>query len=67
MSEQNEPKLTEPILALFKANLLGTMLTFQNKVTQLLRNSGLDDEIMNLVGERIKQLFDSISAEMKNT
>jgi len=67
MSEQNEPKFTEPNFASFKGNLLGTMLTFQNKVTQPLRKSGLDDERLNLVGERIKQLFDSIAAEMKST
>ncbi len=67
MDEQNSKSPDKPNLAAFEGNLFGAMLDFHKKVMDLLRNSGLDDDKLELVSKRIKQLLADATAEMKRT
>ena len=67
MDEQNSKSPDKPNLAAFEGNLFGAMLDFHKKVMDLLRNSGLDDDKLELVSERIKQLLAGATAEMERT
>jgi len=67
MDEQtNEPR-DKPNLASFEADLFGAIFGFHNKTMTLLRQSSLDDDALDLVADRIKQLLDDATAEMKRT
>ena len=67
MDEQDCNSPDKPNLASFEGNLFGALLDFHKKVMDLLRNSGLDDDKLKLVSERIEQLLADATAEMKRT
>lgn len=57
----------KPPLASVEADLFGAILGFHQKTMTLLRQSSLDDEKINVVGQRIKTLLDNANAEMQRT
>ena len=65
-AQTNEPADKSNLIA-FEGNLLGTLFGFHEKVMDLLRNSGLDDDKLKLVSERIAQLLVDATAEMERT
>jgi hypothetical protein len=56
-----------PDLASFEANVLGALFGFYKKTIALLRQSSLNDEKKKLVGERICQLMEDATEEMKRS
>ena len=56
-----------PDLTAFEGNLFGTLFAFHKNATDLLRNSGLDDDKLTLLSERIEQLLDEAASEVKRT
>ena len=67
MDEQHSNSPDKPNFASFEGNLFGALLGFHKKVMDLLRNSGLDDDKLELVSERIKQLLADATAETERT
>jgi hypothetical protein len=67
MPEQNKEPPAEPNLASIEENLFGVLFEFHTKAMDLLRQSALDDDELNLVADRIKTLLDDITAEIKRT
>ncbi len=67
MDEQNSKSPDKPNLAAFEGNLFGALFGFHKKAMGLLRNSGLDDDKLELVSERIEQLLADATAEMERT
>lgn len=57
----------QPVFASVEADLFGTLFAFHKKTMNLLRESSLDDEKMNVVADRIKALLDAATAELKAT
>ena len=62
MTEQPQPNL-----ASVEADLFGTLFAFHKKAVTLLRESSLDDEKMKVVADRINNLLDNVTAELKRT
>ena len=50
-----------------EADLFGTLFAFHKKAVTLLRESSLDDEKMKVVADRINNLLDNVTAELKRT
>ena len=67
MDEKTFKRQDNPDLASFETYLFGALFGFHRKAMDLLRNSGLDDDKMKLVADRISQLLDDATAEMKRT
>ena len=67
MDEQTNERQDNPDLASFETDLVGTLFGFHERTMTLLRNSGLDDDKIELVADRIGQLPDDVTAEMKRT
>ena len=67
MNETTDKRQDNPDLASFETDLFGTLFGFHRKAMDLLRNSGLDDDKMKLVADRICQLLDDATAEMERT
>ena len=67
MSGHDAGQSTGPNLRSFEADLFGPLLGFHEKAIQLLRNSGLGDDKLTLVGKRTTQLTDRIVDEMQQT
>jgi hypothetical protein len=67
MDEKTDKPQDSPDLASFETDLFGAFFGFHRKAMDLLRNSGLDDGKMKLVADRISQLLDDATAEMKRT
>jgi hypothetical protein len=65
-AQTNEPTDKSNLTA-FEGNLFGTLFGFHEKAMDLLRNSGLDDDKLKLVSERIGQLLADATAEMERT
>jgi hypothetical protein len=54
----------QPPLASVEAGLFGDLFGFYTKVTELLRQSSLDDDKRKIVGKRIRTLLDEVTAEV---
>ena len=67
MSEQTDKPQDSPDLTSLEGNLFGALFGFHKNAMTLLRQSSLDDDKLNLVGDRIKQLLDDATAEMERT
>jgi len=67
MDAQTNKSPDKSNLAAFEGNLFGALFGFHKKAMDLLRNSGLDDDKLELVSERIEQLLADATAEMKRT
>ena len=67
MSEQSKKQPTEPNLSSIEADLFGALFNFHKKSMDLLRQSSLDDEKLNLVADRIKTLLADTTAEVERT
>ena len=67
MDEQTNERQDNPDLASFETDLFGALFGFHRKAMDLLRNSGLDDDKIKLVADRIGQLLREATAEMKRT
>jgi hypothetical protein len=57
MDVQTNKSPDMPNLTAFEGNLFGALLDFHKKAMDLLRNSVLDDDKLELVSERIEQLL----------
>lgn len=67
-SWEKPPKQINPLpFASVEADLFVAILGFHNKTMTLLRQSSLDDEKLNIVGDRIKTLLDSATVAVKAT
>ena len=62
MTESSNSPLQSP-LASVEAELFGSLFGFHKKTVTLLRESNLDDEQINVVGDRIKTLLANDTAE----
>jgi hypothetical protein len=67
MDERKRKSPDNPNLAAFEGNLFGALFAFHKNVTDLLRNSGLDDDKLTLILARIEQLLDEAASEVKRT
>ncbi len=67
MDEQTDSPQDNPDLASLETNLVGTLFGFHERTMALLRNSGLDDDKIKLVGDRIGQLLREVTTEMERT
>lgn len=67
MSEQSKKRPAEPNLSSIEGNLFGGLFSFHKKVMDLLRQSSLDDEKLNLVADRIKTLLADTTTDMERT
>ena len=67
MDERSSNFPIESNLADLEQDLFGVLFEFHKKTMDLLRNSGLDDDKLESVSKRIKQLLADATAEMKRT
>jgi hypothetical protein len=67
MDERSSKFPIESNLADLEQDLFGVLFEFHKKTMDLLRNSGLDDDKLESVSKRIKQLLADATAEMKRT
>ena len=67
MPEDNDNQPPEPDFSSTEGNLFGALFSFHEKSMDLLRQSSLDDEKLNLVTGRIKTLLEDATAEMQRT
>jgi hypothetical protein len=67
MPKQNKEPPAEPNLASVEENLFGVLFEFHTKAMDLLRQSALDDDELNLVADRIKTLLTNMTAEVERT
>lgn len=67
MPEQNKEPPAQPNLASIEGDLFGALFGFHKKAMEPLRTSGLDDDKLNLVADRIKTLLANITAELERT
>ena len=65
LSQQSEKPQDKPDLAAFEADVFGALFGFYGKIITLLRQSSLDEEKKKLAGERISQLLQDVTEEMK--
>jgi hypothetical protein len=64
--ETNKPPNT-PSLPSIEGNLFGALFGFHQKAMALLREADLEDEKLDVVEDRIKQLLDQVTATVKRT
>ena len=67
MTQQSPKPPSPPTLASAEADWFGTLFGFHMKTMTLLRESSLDDEKMKVVADRINNLLDDATAELKRT
>ena len=67
MDEQINERQDNSDLGSLETDLFGTLFGFHERTMTLLRNSGLDDDKIKLVAERIGQLLREATAEMERT
>jgi hypothetical protein len=67
MTEQSPKLSSPPTLASAEADWLRALFGFHTKTMTLLRESSLDDEKMKVVADRINNLLDDATAELKRT
>lgn len=67
MDERSSKFPIESNLADLEQDLFGVLFEFHKKTMDLLRNSGLNDDKLESVSKRIKQLLADATAEMKRT
>lgn len=67
MDERSSKFPIESNLADLEQDLFGVLFEFHKKTMDLLRNSGLDDDKLESVSKRIKQLLADATAEMERT
>ena len=67
MDERSSNFPIESNLADLEQDLFGVLFEFHKKTMDLLRNSGLNDDKLESVSKRIKQLLADATAEMKRT
>ena len=65
MPEHNDKQPAEPNLSSTEGNLFGALFSFHEKTMDLLRQSSLDDDKLELATERIKTLLEDATVEMK--
>jgi hypothetical protein len=67
MPEQSKKQPPQPSIASVEADLFGAIFGFHKKTMEMLRQSSLNDEKLNVVAVRIKTLLDNATSEMKLT
>ena len=67
MSELSKKRPAEPNLSSIEGNLFGALFSFHKELMDLMRQSSLDDEKLNLVADRIKTLLADTTADMERT
>ena len=67
MDEQADSPQDNPDLRSLETDLVGTLFGFHERTMTLLRNSGLDDDKIKLVADRIGQLLREATTEMERT
>ena len=67
MSELSKKRPAEPNLSSIEGNLFGALFSFHKELLDLMRQSSLDDEKLNLVADRIKTSLAEITADMERT
>jgi len=67
MDKKNRRTSETPDIAAVEADLFQDLFLFHKKAMDLLRNSGLEDDKLDLVANRIKQLLADVTAEMQQT
>ena len=67
MDEKSKKPQGKPDLASFEADVLGAVFGFYQKTITLLRQSSLDEEKKKVAGERICQLMQNVSDEVKRS
>ncbi len=67
MDEQTDKPQDSPDVTSLEGGLFGALFGFHEKTITLLRQSSLDDDKLNLVGDRIKQLLGDATAEIERT
>ena len=65
MDEQTDKPQDSPDLTSLEGDLFGALFRFHEKTMALLRQSSLDNDKLDLVADRIQQLLDDATAEMK--
>ena len=67
MDDQTDKDRDTPNLASIEVGLLRALLGFYRKTMNLLRESNLDDEKLELVSAQIELLIDGVTAEIKGS
>ena len=67
MPEQNKRRSADLNLSSVEGDMFGVLFSFHKETMDLLRQSSLDDEKLNLVADRISTLLAGITAELKRT
>ena len=67
MGEQDSESPDKSNFSTFEGNLFGALLGFHETLMDLLRNSGLKDDKLKLVSDRIKQLLADVTSETERT
>jgi hypothetical protein len=67
MDDQSNKPSDSPSLGPIEGNLFGVLFGFHQKAMALLREADLDDDKLDGVADRIKQLLDGVTAEMTRT
>ena len=67
MDEQSKKPQDKPDLASFEEDVFGAVFGFYQRTTTLLRQSSLDEEQKKVAVERISQLMENVTDEMKRS
>ena len=67
MDDQTDKNRDTPNLDSIEAGLLGVLLGFYQKTMNLLRESNLDDEKLELVSAKIKLLIEGVTTEIRGS
>ena len=67
MDDQSNKPSDSPALSSIEGNLFGALFEFHQKAMALLREADLDDDKLDGVADRIKQLLERVTAEMTRT
>jgi len=67
MDDQSNKPPDSPSLGSIEGNLFGAMFGFHKKAMALLREADLDDDKLHGVADRIKQLLERVTAEIRRT
>jgi hypothetical protein len=67
MDDQSNKPSDSPSLGSIEGNLFGAMFGFHQKAMALLREADLDDDKLDGVADRIKQLLERVTAEIRRT
>jgi hypothetical protein len=65
--EQTAAPTAKPDMASLEDDLFGTLFGFHQRVMSLLRQSSLDEGRLKLAGDRIKQVIQNVTDEIKRT